>query len=323
MDLTENTAAAAQRIREVRDAGGGLFIFTGAGMSVMSGVPVFRNSDGSMSEDFLRFLGDYNTARQKHGLSPAPDWFDFSVAEMFRKETEKEAWQYWRWRVLRSLVAPAEDYELLNKIAQFFENDRVFAQTSNCDGLHVKAGLSPDQVEEIHGSLSRVQCSGPCSDELYPVDDDFVQHLREDPNWVPRCPNCNKCCLRPNVMIFKDTALVHSRLDEESNNFDVFEKNIASQSKGPRKAGPHSWVVLEIGAGTVVPSIRYNGERYGFAGRGLIRVNPSRDECAELQSGTNFSDTDNDSAYFPLVARSDVGLRALVQQLGLDGDESS
>ena len=44
-------------------AGGGLLVMTGAGMSVQSGVPVFRNSDGSMSKDFLRFLVSYNKAR--------------------------------------------------------------------------------------------------------------------------------------------------------------------------------------------------------------------------------------------------------------------
>jgi hypothetical protein len=29
---------------------------------------------------------------------------------MFKKPTEKEAWHYWRWRMLRALVEPAEDY---------------------------------------------------------------------------------------------------------------------------------------------------------------------------------------------------------------------
>ena len=49
-----------------------------------------------MSPDFLRFLGDYNAARQLHGMEPADDWFSFSVPQMFAKETEKEAWAYWR-----------------------------------------------------------------------------------------------------------------------------------------------------------------------------------------------------------------------------------
>ena len=51
-------AAAAARLREVKEGGGKLHIFTGAGMSVMSGVPVFRHADGSMAPAFLAFLKD-------------------------------------------------------------------------------------------------------------------------------------------------------------------------------------------------------------------------------------------------------------------------
>jgi hypothetical protein len=98
---------AAARLRQVRDSGGCLLVLTGAGMSVSSGVPVFRGArkiafflshfiakndinlprqardkhnefrretascagdDGSMSADFLRFLDAYNAARRRNGL---------------------------------------------------------------------------------------------------------------------------------------------------------------------------------------------------------------------------------------------------------------
>jgi hypothetical protein len=48
-------------------------------MSVSSGVPVFRNADGTMSSDFTEHLQSFNDARQRHGLRRAKDWFDFSV----------------------------------------------------------------------------------------------------------------------------------------------------------------------------------------------------------------------------------------------------
>ena len=41
--------AAARFLREAKEANSKLLVMTGAGMSVMSGVPVFRGSDGSMS----------------------------------------------------------------------------------------------------------------------------------------------------------------------------------------------------------------------------------------------------------------------------------
>ena len=126
--LAASVDAAAACLRQVRDSGGHLLVLTGAGMSVSSGVPVFRGSDGSMSADFLRFLSDFNAARTRHGLELADDWFDFSVPEMFQKATEKEAWAYWRWRTLRALVTPAADYRQLMQIIEFFGRERCFVE---------------------------------------------------------------------------------------------------------------------------------------------------------------------------------------------------
>ena len=79
MGESGDLAGACAALRRVHAAGGGLFVLTGAGMSVSSGVPVFRAADGSMSPDFLRFLGDFNAARRRAGLPEADDWFSFSV----------------------------------------------------------------------------------------------------------------------------------------------------------------------------------------------------------------------------------------------------
>jgi NAD-dependent SIR2 family protein deacetylase len=290
---------ACKRLQQVQNSGGALLILTGAGMSVASGVPVFRNSDGSMSPEFLQFLQGYNQARRQHNLSEVDDWFDFSVPEMFRTETEIEAWQYWRWRILRARVSPADDYALLNQLSNYF-GSRVFVVTSNCDGLHVRAGTPPHQMQEIHGSLGTLQCSRPCHDTLYPVDEAFIYNLSnpENPHWVPRCPKCQKHCLRPNVMIFGDDALVYDGLQQQQKRYREF-CNIYK----------NNFVALEVGAGTVVPSIRYEAERRGKHGMGLIRINPSSEEC---------EDCDVDSAkYFPLVARSKEALEALCKGLRL------
>lgn len=72
---------ACKRIKTVRSSGGGLLVLSGAGMSVASGVPVFRSADGTMSPDFLQYLTKYNAKRRAHGMSEADDWFSFSVPE--------------------------------------------------------------------------------------------------------------------------------------------------------------------------------------------------------------------------------------------------
>lgn len=313
----QTAAAAAAVLRKVKQAGGVLNVMTGAGMSVMSGVPVFRNADGTMSAEFLKFLGDYNAARRAAGLDEAPDWFDFSVPHMFDKATEREAWAYWRWRTLRAMVAPAEDYRLLNTLIEYFGRDRAFVTTSNCDMLHVLSGTSEQNIHEIHGSLGRTQCSASCCETMYPVDAAFLTRLRDEPDWVPRCPVCNTACLRPNVMIFGDHQFVTAELDAQARRSKEFdERGGGGVSMFPE---PSNQVVLEIGGGVVVPSIRMMAEYSGTLGHGLIRINPSEAECAKTQCQHTAKWLNEE--YFPLVAKSDAGLRALCRELGL-GPES-
>ena len=309
-----NLANACDLIRQAMREGAGLMILTGAGMSVQSGVPVFRNSDGSMSTEFLKFLGDYNTARRKHGLEEAPDWFYFSVPEMFRAETAKEAWQYWRWRILRARVLPAEDYQFLNRVIEAFGHDKVFAITSNCDMLHASAGLPDDRIYEIHGSLGYLQCSEPCNQALYPVDAAFLQRLEDDPKWVPECPTCKSHCLRPNVMIFGDYAFVENRISKQESNSDEFIQTHLSMVT-PVSAPHMPAVVLEVGAGTVVSSIRRYGESLGLKGSGLIRINPSTAECTQMQ--LNHTSDELTSKYFPLNKISSEALKDICQELQL------
>ena len=298
LDFQTNVAEACIRLKEAKNRGSKLLILTGAGMSVTSGVPVFRNADGSMHPDFLRFLGDYNAARKRHGLAEADDWFDFSVPEMFNTETAPEAWKYWRWRVLRALVEPAEDYKNLMKLLCYFGEENVFICTSNCDMLHERAGMSPERVLEIHGSLGRLQCSGPCHSKLYPVDNEMLGKFRNDEDWYPMCPkNCGEC-MRPNVMIFGDHKLVSNHLDNQQRRMSDFSNSFKTDK---------NHVVLEIGAGVVVPSIRHYAENYGSSGNCLIRVNPSETECTKMESRKSKLS----GKYFPLVTRSNIALQSL------------
>ena len=288
---------ACKALKQAQDAGHGLLVLTGAGMSVSSKVPVFRNADGSMSKEFLAFLSAYNKARARHGLPEADDWFSFSVPEMFQKETAKEAWAYWRWRILRAQVERlGDDYLHLQRILNTFGPQKSFVVTSNCDGLHVQAGVDEACIQEVHGSLSRVQCSAECCDRLWPVDDAFLARLKEEPDWVPMCPACNQNCLRPNVMIFSDYSLVYSVLQKQKNNLDAFRFRQDNER----------WIVLEIGAGVVVASIRYQAENLASQGKGLIRINPSQSECEEMQTKHHLT-----GKYWPVVATSSDALQGL------------
>jgi len=179
--------AAAAIVDRVKCKKGRLLILTGAGMSVKSGVPIFR-SNRQMSPVFVKFLENYNIARKKHGLEEASSWFQFSVPEMFKTETRKEAWDYWRWRVETAYAAsPADDYDNLMKIVKLFGQERCFVVTSNCDSMHARAGMDDKRIQEIHGALSYVQCAKPCSHKTWPVE---VIRRTLDKKEIPMCPEC-------------------------------------------------------------------------------------------------------------------------------------
>lgn len=345
LDFEENICSAATALLDVKAKGGALFILTGAGMSVQSGVPVFRSSDGSMSADFLKFLDDFNKARRAAGMPEADDWFSFSVPEMFEKATEKEAWAYWRWRILRADVEPGADYKQLMRLATFFGEGNYFITTSNCDQLHVKAGAPAASLHEIHGTVGKVQCANHCTDELWPVDQGFKTRLEQDETWVPRCPHCDYA-LRPNVMIFGDNKLVSTGIDEQEANEDAFKAKHASDARrvaggaaaaaagsgggaGSVPKASQNWAVLEIGAGVVVPSIRMMGHQAGNRSNCFIRVNPSESECLNVGKEASWDGTERGdykegkaprlsaANYFPLVSRSEAALTALSDALQL------
>ena len=219
---------------------------------------------------------------------------------MFLPETAKEAWAYWRWRVLRSLVAPGVDYQHLARIISEFDG-RVFIETSNCDQLHLKAGIRWDMFHEIHGSLGRLQCSGPCSDDMMVVDEEFLENLRSKPDWVPPCPKGCGRCLRPNVMIFNDDTLIDDEIQAQKKRLARF-----------RETHMGNLICLEIGAGVVVPSIRCHAESTATKCNGLIRINPSEAECLNFELSYTVLPK---GKYWPLPMKSGVALSQLADRL--------
>ena len=163
--------------------------------------------------------------------------------------------------------------------------------TSNVDGQFQIAGYSADAVHECHGSIHHLQCLEGCSDAIWPADD-FVPDVDESTcrlrNAPPRCPHCGGLA-RPNILMFND--------------WDWLEARTAAQHAHQQRwlQGVRRPVVIELGAGTAIPSVRHFSHRilHAHGGR-LIRINPR--ECE-------------------VPTRSDVGLRlgaaqglALVEQ---------
>lgn len=74
---------------------------------------------------------------------------------------------------------------------------------------------------------------------------------------------------RPNILMFNDWYFVETRVDAQTPRFqDFILKNCARS--------PDPFVVVELGAGLTVPTIRWKGEGLVQAGKNglMVRINP-------------------------------------------------
>jgi NAD-dependent SIR2 family protein deacetylase len=143
-----------------------LVVFTGAGLSTESGVPDFRGPDGLWT-------------RRDKGLP-----VDMSTAN---------------W----ALVEPNSGHRAIAKLQQLGKLRFLISQ--NIDNLHLKSGIAPELLAELHGNLTRLRCRR-CG---------FVM---DNPGERVNCPECGGA-MKSSVVDFGDSlpekdlnlAIRHSR----------------------------------------------------------------------------------------------------------------
>lgn len=241
MCLFEDAAA----LIEQADA---LIIAAGAGMGVDSGLPDFRGDEG-----FWQAYPPY--ARSGLRFVELADPVHFA-------EDPSLAWGFYGHRLaLYRRTVPHDGFRI---IAGWSRDTRVF--TSNVDGQFQAAGYAASQVAEVHGSIHRLQCLRPCSELVWSADDVAVEVDRDtmralDP--LPTCPRCGSLA-RPNILMFGDHDWVPGPSGPALAELAAWRRS--------RRGG--SLVVLEIGAGLAVPTVRRQAELASAATGGLIRINP-------------------------------------------------
>ena len=146
----------------------------------------------------------------------------------------------------------------------------AFVFTSNVDGQFAKAGFAPEQIVECHGSILHAQCRVPCTRRIWPdvspveVDEDTMRAVAP----FPLCPHCGEIA-RPNILMFGDGGWISERSDAQENRFETWLR----RSRGERL------VVVEMGAGSAIPTVRRKGEWImQHTGATLIRINPREAE---------------------------------------------
>jgi NAD-dependent SIR2 family protein deacetylase len=228
-----------------------LLVAAGAGMGIDSGLPDFRGPEG-----FWRAYPALGRRRLQFYEVASPRTFD---------EDPATAWGFYGHRLnLYRRTMPHAGFDILRRWGEgMFHSYDVF--TSNVDGQFQRAGFNAESIAECHGSIHHLQCSKPCGTSIWPADFFIpeVDHARcELVNAAPICPECGALA-RPNIMMFGDFAWHEWRSA-------VLETQLRRWLDGASRL-----VVVEIGAGSAIPSVRhFSHEMVLEHGARLIRINP-------------------------------------------------
>ncbi len=223
-------------------------ISAGAGMGVDSGLPDFRGNAG-----FWRAYPALAGARIAFEEIACPDAF---------VRTPTLAWGFYGHRLnLYRRTAPHPGFAILQAIGECLPRG-AFVFTSNVDGQFQRAGFDEARICEVHGSIHHLQCLDGCDGQITRADGfepevDEVACLLHSP--LPRCARC-QALLRPNVLMFGDWGWLGQRTAAQRQRLEAW-------LGGTRRA-----VVIEIGAGLHVPTVRWFSENLGEP---LIRINPT------------------------------------------------
>ncbi len=231
----------------------GLFVITaGAGMGVDSGLPDFRGRDG-----FWKAYPSYARLGLSFSEAANPEYFRYDPCF---------GWGFYghRCNLYRSTI-PHEGFHIIRRWIDR-NGAEYFVVTSNVDGQFQKAGFDEARLLEVHGSIHHLQCLTPCRREIWPNRERFtIDTGTMRAASIPRCSFCGDVS-RPNILMFGDWSWLPDRTQDQEGRFDSFLEMM----------GEEPAVVIEIGAGTAIPTIRSLSERMGrrYPGVTVIRINP-------------------------------------------------
>lgn len=244
-----------------------ILIVTGAGMSVDSGIPTYRGSNGIWTKSIK--IGNETFA-----------YDDISSLKMW-KERPELAWGFKAhfYTIMNDLDPHEGYYELLRSINDKYD---YFIATSNIDGYFKRSGFDENKIYEVHGSVNYLQCmdkncnimNGVTPAENLPTysKDTFIA------DWLPKCKYCSKMS-RPNVSMFGDVEFFGKPYEHQRKRLNDWLGNVKKQNK--------KLVILEIGCGINPHSLRMsNGKMMSGEWKmpifdnniGTIRLNPNDEQ---------------------------------------------
>ena len=240
-----------RNIYKIIEGAEAIAVFAGAGMGVDSGLEQYRGADGLWTKCILI---NYKEIPYK----------DLLCHESFDTMPE-QSWAFIAYLIDKyKHTIPHKGFEILLDLVKGKE---YFIVTSNCDEQFQKAGFDTDKIWECHGSIFNMQCMDILERNIYitpalEVDTERMILLSD----VPKCPVCGLNC-RPNMYLFYDWFWVSNNSVAQQIKYNKWHK----ETKACRK----KIVVLEIGAGKTIDTVRKAARSFTGEDIPLIRVNPN------------------------------------------------
>lgn len=235
----------------VRDERGSVVVLGGAGLSAQSGVPTFRGPNGYWT------VGSRN-------YQP----MELATASAFSKMPT----EIWRWYLYRRTMcrraAPNPGHDALVRLETAL-GDRFALVTQNVDGLHLRAGHSPQRVFQIHGNIDFMRCAERCTDRLTPVPNGLPEFDRDTPLEEAVfsqlvCADCGGPA-RPHVLWFDE----------------YYDESLFFAETAMRKATEADLLIVVGTSGTTNLPMQI-GSHVAARGVAMVDVNPAQNPFSQL-----------------------------------------
>lgn len=229
-----------------------IIIGAGAGLSAAAGLDF---TGKLFKKNFKEYIEKY-------------DFKDLYSATFYPFKTQEEKWAFWA-KVIK-LNRLCEPLSLYKELLELVKDKAHFVFTTNVDGQFEIAGFREENIFEIQGDYSLIQCQKACHNKVYDIKDivDEWLELTEDfkipEDLIPKCPVCGADM---EMNLRKDNTFVQDEnWYRQSKRFSDFLEKTANGKL----------VLLEIGVGFNTPGIiRFPFEQMTQARENtkLIRIN--------------------------------------------------
>jgi NAD-dependent SIR2 family protein deacetylase len=265
--LNDKTKAIIDKIVELILSCESILFTSGAGMSVSSGLGTFRGSTADVWPPLLQEPKlDYTDICN-------PNWFRKEQGNSIKHDTANFGYAFWVYQYnIFTTTAPHHGYLIAKQWSQLNHIKFSFSFTSNIDGHWRKSGWDDSSILECHGSIDYMQCVNNCCDSVWATYDLLKLNIDSQTNCVtdplPSCPHCNRLA-RPNILMFDDGHYAGERYNEQIDRYEQFKLDILETKS--------KLLIIELGAGTTIPSVRneseivFNNKKWISH---LVRINP-------------------------------------------------